>query len=262
MNGQNIYNGCCTLQIDFSKLQSLNVKYNNDKSRDYTNPTLPASENSNEPIAIGARYVPGSENSIFTVIIERTYPLRRCPQCLRVIDHDLGWSTVDVVASDGQCCHSLSQSVHIRRLFEAHALFNSIDLASTGAMLNASQFAQQYSNALACSLQNGTTAAPTLLTTHGNTHSPLTLSALQQAHHHHPHHHHPGAHPSAGSPYIFLSASASSSDEVCAHGAGGGTGKSAPLSSPSALYFYNNHNSGSSSSHSTPTMYSADFLRL
>ena len=41
LNGQNIYNGCCTLRIDFSKLQALNVKYNNDKSRDYTNPTLP-----------------------------------------------------------------------------------------------------------------------------------------------------------------------------------------------------------------------------
>ena len=63
LNGQNIYNGCCTLQIDFSKLQSLNVKYNNDKSRDYTNPTLPSSENSNEPISIGARYVPGTSES-------------------------------------------------------------------------------------------------------------------------------------------------------------------------------------------------------
>ncbi len=59
LNGQNIYNGCCTLQIDFSKLHSLNVKYNNDKSRDYTNPILPSSENSNEPISIGGRYLPG-----------------------------------------------------------------------------------------------------------------------------------------------------------------------------------------------------------
>ena len=44
MNGQNIYNGCCTLRIDFSKLASLNVKYNNDKSRDYTNPGLPTGD--------------------------------------------------------------------------------------------------------------------------------------------------------------------------------------------------------------------------
>lgn len=62
LSGQNIYNGCCTLQIDFSKLQSLNVKYNNDKSRDYTNPILPANENSNEPISIGAKYVPSLPN--------------------------------------------------------------------------------------------------------------------------------------------------------------------------------------------------------
>ncbi len=41
LDGQNIYNSCCTLRIEFSKLTSLNVKYNNDKSRDYTNPTLP-----------------------------------------------------------------------------------------------------------------------------------------------------------------------------------------------------------------------------
>uniref|UniRef100_A0A671NH18 Polypyrimidine tract-binding protein 1 n=1 Tax=Sinocyclocheilus anshuiensis TaxID=1608454 RepID=A0A671NH18_9TELE len=41
LEGQNIYNGCCTLRISFSKLTSLNVKYNNDKSRDYTRPDLP-----------------------------------------------------------------------------------------------------------------------------------------------------------------------------------------------------------------------------
>jgi polypyrimidine tract-binding protein 1 len=44
LHGQNIYNGCCTLQIEYSKLHSLAVKFNNDKSRDYTNPTLPSGE--------------------------------------------------------------------------------------------------------------------------------------------------------------------------------------------------------------------------
>ncbi|XP_056149936.1 polypyrimidine tract-binding protein 2-like isoform X2 [Lampris incognitus] len=44
LDGQNIYNSCCTLRIDFSKLVSLNVKYNNDKSRDYTRPDLPAGD--------------------------------------------------------------------------------------------------------------------------------------------------------------------------------------------------------------------------
>uniref|UniRef100_A0A8C5BD04 Polypyrimidine tract-binding protein 2-like n=1 Tax=Gadus morhua TaxID=8049 RepID=A0A8C5BD04_GADMO len=44
LDGQNIYNSCCTLRIDFSKLVSLNVKYNNDKSRDYTRPDLPSGD--------------------------------------------------------------------------------------------------------------------------------------------------------------------------------------------------------------------------
>jgi len=44
LDGQNIYNACCTLRIEYSKLSNLNVKYNNDKSRDYTNPSLPTGD--------------------------------------------------------------------------------------------------------------------------------------------------------------------------------------------------------------------------
>lgn len=44
LQGQNIYNGCCTLQIEFSKLLSLEVRFNNDKSRDFTNLLLPSGE--------------------------------------------------------------------------------------------------------------------------------------------------------------------------------------------------------------------------
>eukprot|EP01132_Coremiostelium_polycephalum_P001528 gene1528-1923_t len=40
LDGQNIYNGCCTLKIQYSSLTSLKIKYNNDKSRDFTNPSL------------------------------------------------------------------------------------------------------------------------------------------------------------------------------------------------------------------------------
>lgn len=50
LDGQNIYNGCCTLRIEYSKLSSLNVRYNNDKSRDYTNPNLPTGEPNNSII--------------------------------------------------------------------------------------------------------------------------------------------------------------------------------------------------------------------
>ncbi|XP_023800093.1 polypyrimidine tract-binding protein 3 isoform X3 [Cyanistes caeruleus] len=41
LDGHSIYNGCCTLRIDFSKLTNLTVKYNNDKSRDFTRIDLP-----------------------------------------------------------------------------------------------------------------------------------------------------------------------------------------------------------------------------
>ncbi|NXK67250.1 PTBP3 protein, partial [Sylvietta virens] len=41
LDGRSIYSGCCTLHIDFSKLTKLTVKYNNDKSRDFTRIDLP-----------------------------------------------------------------------------------------------------------------------------------------------------------------------------------------------------------------------------
>ena len=43
LDGQAIFGGNSNiLRVDYSKLANLNVKYNNDKSRDYTNPLLPA----------------------------------------------------------------------------------------------------------------------------------------------------------------------------------------------------------------------------
>ncbi|CAA85411.3 RRM domain-containing protein [Caenorhabditis elegans] len=62
LENQNVYNGCCTLRIDYSKLSTLNVKYNNDKSRDYTNPNLPAGEMTLEQTI--AMSIPGLQNLI------------------------------------------------------------------------------------------------------------------------------------------------------------------------------------------------------
>ncbi|XP_017831048.1 polypyrimidine tract-binding protein 3 isoform X9 [Callithrix jacchus] len=61
LDGQNIYNACCTLRIDFSKLTSLNVKYNNDKSRDFTRLDLPTGDGqpSLEPAMAAAFGAPG-----------------------------------------------------------------------------------------------------------------------------------------------------------------------------------------------------------
>jgi len=41
LHGQNIYNGGCTLRVDFSNFDRLSVKFNNEKTWDYTNPDLP-----------------------------------------------------------------------------------------------------------------------------------------------------------------------------------------------------------------------------
>ncbi|XP_033224278.1 polypyrimidine tract-binding protein 1 isoform X2 [Belonocnema kinseyi] len=61
LDGQNIYNSCCTLRIDYSKMQNLNVKFNNDKSRDYTNPTLPTGDQNLDAatsLALGGELLP------------------------------------------------------------------------------------------------------------------------------------------------------------------------------------------------------------
>ncbi|KAG8185080.1 hypothetical protein JTE90_029695 [Oedothorax gibbosus] len=58
LDGQNIYNSCCTLRVEYSKLSNLNVKFNNDKSRDFTNPTLPTGD-----ITIDNLGLPGLELS-------------------------------------------------------------------------------------------------------------------------------------------------------------------------------------------------------
>lgn len=41
LDGQQMFSSGNILRIDFSKLSNLNVKYNNEKSRDFTNPLLP-----------------------------------------------------------------------------------------------------------------------------------------------------------------------------------------------------------------------------
>ncbi|KAM9330053.1 polypyrimidine tract-binding protein 3 [Gastrophryne carolinensis] len=60
LDGQNIYNACCTLRIEFSKLTSLNVKYNNDKSRDFTRLDLPTGDGqSSLEATMTATFAPG-----------------------------------------------------------------------------------------------------------------------------------------------------------------------------------------------------------
>ncbi|XP_039615450.1 polypyrimidine tract-binding protein 3 isoform X3 [Polypterus senegalus] len=67
LDGQNIYNACCTLRVEFSKLTSLNVKYNNDKSRDFTRLDLPSGDGqpSLDPSMAAAFGAPGIISSPF-----------------------------------------------------------------------------------------------------------------------------------------------------------------------------------------------------
>ncbi|GMY11202.1 polypyrimidine tract-binding protein homolog 3-like isoform X1 [Fagus crenata] len=44
LQGRNIYDGCCQLDMQFSNLSELQVNYNNDRSRDFTNPALPSEQ--------------------------------------------------------------------------------------------------------------------------------------------------------------------------------------------------------------------------
>ncbi|XP_057490397.1 polypyrimidine tract-binding protein homolog 3-like isoform X1 [Actinidia eriantha] len=44
LQGRNIYDGCCQLDIQFSNLDELQVNCNNDRSRDFTNPSLPSEQ--------------------------------------------------------------------------------------------------------------------------------------------------------------------------------------------------------------------------
>uniref|UniRef100_A0A8D0F663 RRM domain-containing protein n=1 Tax=Strix occidentalis caurina TaxID=311401 RepID=A0A8D0F663_STROC len=44
LDGRSIYTACCTLHIDFSRLARLTVKYNNNKSRDFTRFDLPSGD--------------------------------------------------------------------------------------------------------------------------------------------------------------------------------------------------------------------------
>ncbi|XP_058087344.1 polypyrimidine tract-binding protein homolog 3-like isoform X1 [Magnolia sinica] len=46
LQGRNIYDGCCQLDIQFSNLSELQVNYNNERSRDFTNPSLPSEQTS------------------------------------------------------------------------------------------------------------------------------------------------------------------------------------------------------------------------
>eukprot|EP00899_Mesostigma_viride_P018153 jgi/Mesvir1/26339/Mv22515-RA.3 len=64
LQGRNIYDGCCQMEMQFSNLETLNVTQNNDRTKDYTNLTLPS--DSRTPGRIGAMASNTGVMSLFT----------------------------------------------------------------------------------------------------------------------------------------------------------------------------------------------------
>ncbi|KAJ7399781.1 hypothetical protein BTVI_110168 [Pitangus sulphuratus] len=64
LDGQSIYPGCCTLRVGFSKLTSLKIKYNNDKSRDFTRIDLPFGDGQRPPDTSLTAAAFGTQNTI------------------------------------------------------------------------------------------------------------------------------------------------------------------------------------------------------
>ena len=75
---QNIYNGCNTLQVEFSKMSELKVKYNNEKMRDFTKPDRPNMDQMNAQIqAMQAQMNPGM------LPVPGSFPPQLFPQGMR-----------------------------------------------------------------------------------------------------------------------------------------------------------------------------------
>uniref|UniRef100_A0A0D6R2Q4 RRM domain-containing protein n=1 Tax=Araucaria cunninghamii TaxID=56994 RepID=A0A0D6R2Q4_ARACU len=67
LQGRNIYDGCCQLDIQFSNLNDLQVHYNNERSRDFTNPSLPSEPKGRFPAQANAMAAFGDARSVYGI---------------------------------------------------------------------------------------------------------------------------------------------------------------------------------------------------
>eukprot|EP00270_Netrium_digitus_P008877 TRINITY_DN2682_c0_g2_i3.p1 TRINITY_DN2682_c0_g2~~TRINITY_DN2682_c0_g2_i3.p1 ORF type:complete len:436 (+),score=102.16 TRINITY_DN2682_c0_g2_i3:62-1309(+) len=70
LQGRNIYDGCCMLDIQFSDLPELRVNYNNERTRDYTNNQLPEQAGPGAPAAARGGGVAGGSNLMVSLFGE------------------------------------------------------------------------------------------------------------------------------------------------------------------------------------------------
>lgn len=67
LQGRNIYDGCCQLDIQFSNLNGLQVHYNNERSRDFTNPSLPSEQKGRIPVQANVMSAFGETGNIYGI---------------------------------------------------------------------------------------------------------------------------------------------------------------------------------------------------
>jgi len=88
-----MYNGCNLLRVDFSKLPELSVRFNNDKTRDFTNPLLPSGDSQTmSHTALGDQRSAAAANALAAVAQQgtdhyRAFVLCRCSAQRVLIAH-------------------------------------------------------------------------------------------------------------------------------------------------------------------------------
>eukprot|EP01086_Lenisia_limosa_P000059 TRINITY_DN10107_c0_g1_i1.p1 TRINITY_DN10107_c0_g1~~TRINITY_DN10107_c0_g1_i1.p1 ORF type:complete len:516 (-),score=122.51 TRINITY_DN10107_c0_g1_i1:51-1400(-) len=65
LNGKDIYDGCCTLKIEFSKIDTLNVRFNSELTRDFTDPSLPTQSSQHPPAQFTQHQPPHHQQAQF-----------------------------------------------------------------------------------------------------------------------------------------------------------------------------------------------------
>jgi len=76
LDTENIYTGCNSLRIQFSNFQEITVKFNNSRSRDYTNPDLPVGDDLPEVVTPPPKHAPKASEASAVVILYNLNPER------------------------------------------------------------------------------------------------------------------------------------------------------------------------------------------
>ncbi|KAF5805704.1 putative nucleotide-binding alpha-beta plait domain superfamily, PTBP1, RNA recognition motif 2 [Helianthus annuus] len=122
LQGRNIYDGCCQLDIQFSNLEELQVNYNNERSRDFTNPSLP-SEQKGRPSQPGY----GDAGGMCTLQANRGSHTHMCMNNAAAIAAAFGGGLPSGITGTNDRCTVLASNLNPDRIDE-DKLFNLFSL--------------------------------------------------------------------------------------------------------------------------------------